>query len=153
MSEDAKITRRELLVKISPLGVVSLDKARCTGCGLCALECATGALAISAGKDSSSFRIIFRHGRCTACGACRDICPEKCLSLARGLNTNELDRETVLFTDGVATCRECGKPIGPRTMLAKIRARVEAAGGPLAPEADLCPDCRARAQLGKLRLK
>ncbi len=152
MSEDAKITRRELLAKMSPLGVVSLDKARCTGCGLCAGECPTGALEIDT-EDNGCFQIIFKHGRCTACGACRDICPEKCLSLARGLKAGELDGETVLFTDGVATCRQCGKAIGPRTMLAKIRARVESSGRSFTAEADLCPDCRARAQLGRLRIK
>jgi len=152
MSEEAKITRRELLARLSPLGKVTLDSDRCTGCGLCVLECATGALTVATEADGG-FKIIFRHGLCTACGACRDICPEKCLALTRGLDTGGLDRETVLFEDAVAVCRECGRAIGPQTMLAKIRRKVEATGRPFTAEAGLCPDCRARAQLGRLRLK
>ncbi len=151
MSEDVKITRRELLTKISPLGKVTLDKARCTACGLCISECPTGALRIDT-DDKGGFRIIFKHGLCTACGACREICPEKCLSVRRGLDTGGLDGETVLFRDNLVCCRECGQPVGPRTMLAKIRHKVEVSGRTFKADAGLCPDCRARAQLGKLRL-
>jgi ferredoxin len=152
MSEETKISRRELFTRMSPLGVVSLDKARCTGCGLCALECATGALTITTEADGE-FKIIFKHGLCTACGACRDICPEKCLTLTRGLKADELDHDTVLFSDGLVFCRQCGKPVGPRTMINQIRQKVEASGRSFTTEAELCPDCRARAQMGKLRLK
>ena len=64
---EREISRRDLLKMVSPLGVVSLERAQCTGCGLCATECPTGALCVSQGAQPDSFKLLFKHNLCIAC--------------------------------------------------------------------------------------
>ncbi|MFH0942486.1 MAG: 4Fe-4S binding protein, partial [Chloroflexota bacterium] len=86
----AEMTRRELLNRLSPLGKVELDSSKCTGCGLCALECPTGALTVSPVDEKDSFRLLFKHGKCVACNRCVEICPEKGLNMERTLEPEKI---------------------------------------------------------------
>jgi ferredoxin len=149
-SSGDEISRRELLGKISPLGRVTLDASLCTGCGLCAAECPTGALEITVSAEADAFQIIFQHGKCIACGQCAAICPEKCLTVTRVLETEKVGTQSVLFKDRLARCPECGNPVGPKAMIDRMRARLTAAGKAYPGQFGLCPECKIKARFGKL---
>jgi bidirectional [NiFe] hydrogenase diaphorase subunit len=138
MDNNKELTRREMLQKLSPLGLVALDRDKCTGCGLCARECPSGALSISPVSEAGTFRLVFRHGDCLACGKCVKVCPEQALHLERTLEPEKLGGEVLLFEDEIIRCSECGAPVGPRRMVEKIRARVGTA------RSELCIACKAR---------
>jgi ferredoxin len=146
------LTRRELLQRLSPLGKVALDSSRCTGCGLCAVECPTEALVFSLCKDDDTFQLVFRHGSCLACGQCAVICPEKCLAVERILGLDNIGSQSVLFQDRLLRCSKCGQPLGPKSMIDRMRARVAAAGKTFPFQFELCPDCKVRSQLSQLRM-
>ena len=147
-----EISRRELLKRLSPLGKVKLDSSRCTGCGLCALECPTGALTVSLNKETDVFQMLFKHGNCVACNRCVEICPEKCLRMERVLELDKMDRQSVLFEDVIIRCSGCGSPIGPKTMINALRARIAATGHSFPAQFELCPACKVKAQFGQLRI-
>lgn len=149
---DSTISRRELLKRLSPLGKVTLDSSRCTGCGLCVVECPTRALFISSNEEAGAFQLIFKHSNCVACGLCVEICPEKCLSMERILELDKVGSQSVLFEDTIIRCSECGGPLGPKSMIDKMQARVMAAGKTLPLQFELCPACKVRAQFGQLRM-
>ena len=141
------ISRRELLNMASPLGKITLDSSKCTGCSLCALECPTGALDVSPAGENDTYQLVFKHSLCLACSSCVEVCPEKCLSLERILELEKLGAPaTVLFEDTVVRCAECGEPVGSRGMVDGVKARLIAAGQSLPAELELCPSCKVKSQ-------
>ncbi len=148
-SQENEMSRRELLEHLSPLGKVTMDASKCTGCGLCAVECPTGALSASVNHESLTFQLLFKHRTCLACDRCAEICPEGCLRVERSLEPEKLNTVTVFFEDTVVRCTECGSPVGPRAMLDKMR---KALAGRQPCVTQLCPDCKVRALSGSLRL-
>ena len=147
---EGKISRRQLLKMASPLGKVTLDKATCTGCGLCALECPSGALIASANGETEVYRLLFKHNLCIACGQCIEVCPEQCLHLERTLELDHLGQPAVvLFESSLGRCSRCGTPIAPQSMLANLGARIREWGGPVG-QLDLCPECRLKNAVGNL---
>ena len=145
LKPEGKISRRELLKLVSPLGKLELDSSLCSGCGLCALDCPMGALYVS--SDEDNFQLRFRHELCLACGRCVAVCPEQCLRLERNLELDKLGSPAeVLFEDKIARCRECGNIIGSRAMLDRLRVKLLAAGEPVASQFGLCPTCKIKAQ-------
>ncbi|MFC2051576.1 4Fe-4S dicluster domain-containing protein [Chloroflexota bacterium] len=142
-----KISRREMLKLASPFGKIELDGSQCTGCGLCALDCPTGALTVSSSDETDAYQLLFKHSLCTACAICIEVCPEQCLHMERTL---ELDRfsspPTVLFEDEIARCPECGSPVGSRAMIKNIRDKVVATGQSSTYQLELCPECKIKAQ-------
>lgn len=146
----SEISRRELLQRLSPLGKVNLDTAKCTGCGLCARECPTGALRIMLSEEPDAFRLLFQHGGCVACGQCVETCPEKCLQVERLLELDKMASQSVLFEDRIARCSRCGVTIGTKSMIDKLQARIIASGHSSNLRFGLCPDCKAQTQFGQL---
>lgn len=146
MSElKGKISRRELLKLASPLGRLELDGSKCTGCGLCALDCPTQALTISSSKETDIYQLLFKHSLCVACGRCIEACPEQCLQLERTLELDRLNSPaTVLFEDRIARCRECGSIIGSRAMVDRLQAKLPTKEKNLASQFELCPACKSK---------
>jgi len=144
---EGEISRRELLKLASPFGKLELNSSRCSGCGLCALDCPTGALSFSEGGKANAYLLLFKHNLCFACGQCIEICPEQCLHLERTLELDKLSSPaTVLFEDEMIRCSECGGPVGSRRMINKIGAKVLAIGEFSPGQFELCPTCKAGAQ-------
>jgi len=136
-----------------PFGKVELDDSQCTGCSLCALDCATGALTVSSSENTDSYQLLFKHDYCVACGRCIEACPEKCLRLERIL---ELDRinspPTVLFEDRIVRCYQCGGTVAPKAMIDRLQAKLHAAGDSFPSQLELCPECRIKSQFGPGRV-
>ena len=148
---ESEISRRQLLKMASPLGKVTLEQARCTGCGLCALDCPSGALTVSSSGDAEVYQLLFKHNLCVACSQCVEICPEQCLHLERTLELDGLNSPaTVLFEDIIVRCSECGSPVGSKAMINSIKAKVLAAGQFSSSQFELCPECKAKVQFSRL---
>lgn len=142
---EGKISRRELLKLASPLGKVTLDGSRCTGCGLCADDCPTRGLTVSANGENDVYQLLFKHSLCIACGQCIELCPEQCLCLERTLELDSLSNPpVVLFEDSIARCGECGNPIGSKAMIEKLQAKLPAGRDSLTAHFELCPECKVK---------
>jgi ferredoxin len=147
-SED-KMSRREFLRIPRPKnnGIVILDKERCTGCGLCAIDCPTKALTFSLSRERDTYQILFRQENCDACGVCEKSCPENCLRMIdQEPDKKKIGKEAiVIFEDKISRCRECGIPLFPQAMVKKIESKIFATkenDWPL----HLCPSCRMKTQ-------
>jgi ferredoxin len=150
--KQVEISRRELLKMASPLGKVTLEKARCTGCGLCVLSCPTGAMTFTSDDERNVYQM--QHGLCVACGQCVEVCPEHCLQLERSLELDGLNQPaSVLFEDEVVRCTGCGNPFAPKAMITSIKTKLPKSGRPPDSTLELCPECKIRANfntVGKL---
>lgn len=145
------MTRREFLKGSRPKHdrIPIIYKEKCTGCGLCVVNCPTRALTISQGTGDNTYQLLFRHDLCNICGICEKSCPENCLKLERIL---ELDRRgdsaTVVFEDRMSRCHGCGIPLFPLAMVNHLKSKISPDGE--APFTfDLCPYCQIKIQLGR----
>ena len=127
-----------------------IDKEKCTGCGLCALDCSTKALMVRQSSEGDTYQIISRQEACDGCGVCEKSCPEQCLRLVEKESGKDKARDEikVLFEDSLSRCAECGLPIFPRAMGKNLKAKIlmnSKAAWPF----HLCPSCRIKTQLKK----
>jgi ferredoxin len=127
---------------LPPLGIVAADDQVCTLCGACPTVCPTDALRLDEDQDRSVLR--FDPHRCIACGHCTGICPEDALTLTPGIQLVQLlAGPTVLAEDEIAHCQQCGAPIGPAAMLARVVALLGDENSVLrAAVTERCNDCR-----------
>jgi len=150
------ISRREFLKIIGlknharPL----IDKEKCTGCSLCAMDCPTKALILNQGGEKGSYQLLFRKEACNGCGACEKSCPENCLQLVEEERERNEERKEaeVIFEDNLSRCVECGIPLFPRSMVKKMENKIsmnEKTSWPF----ELCPSCRMRTQFRKERVE
>jgi len=142
--EFLKITR--LKNHLSPL----IDQEKCTGCGLCTIDCPTKALIINQSSEKDTYQLLFRQEACNACGVCEKSCPENCLQLVeKEPEQNKTGKETkVIFEDNLSRCMECGTPLFPRSMVKKMETKILTNRETTWPF-ELCPSCRIKTQFRK----
>jgi ferredoxin len=150
-----KMTRREFLRTIRPKKDwrVIIHKDKCTGCGLCMVDCPTQALSLSRGGKQEAYQFLFRPDRCDACGICERSCPENCLRLERESEGKSREKQAaILFEDEICRCTGCGIPLFPRAMVKKIEDKMMTAGKPTW-SFDFCPSCRVKSQFEGERIE
>ena len=147
-----RISRREFLkiIRLKNHGRPLIDKEKCTGCGLCAIDCPTRALMINQGSEKDTYQLLFRQGACNACGVCEKSCPENCLQLVeKEPEQNKRGKEAeVIFEDNISRCVECGIPLFPRSMVKKMEIKILMNRETTWPF-NLCPSCRIKVQFKK----
>jgi ferredoxin len=149
------ISRREFLkiIRLKNHGRPLIDKEKCTGCGLCAIDCPTRALTISQNGERDLYQLLFREEACNACGVCEKSCPENCLQLVgKQPERDRAEKEAkVIFEDNISRCIECGIPLFPLAMVNHLKSKISLTGGAPFPF-DLCPSCRIKIQVGRERM-
>lgn len=147
-----KISRREFLkiIRLKNHGIPFIDKEKCTGCGLCAIDCPTKALTISQNGERGAYQLLFQQEACNACGACEKSCPENCLQwVEKEPEQDETGKGAkVIFEDEISGCMECGIPLFPRSMVRKLETKILVNGETTWPF-NLCPSCRIKTQFKK----
>jgi ferredoxin len=93
-----------------PFATVQVDGTRCSGCGLCARFCPTGALDFA--TEEETFRLRFQPAICLDCTICVVACPEDAVQLGARVNTRDLAvQASALLVEGILTgCVDCGAP-------------------------------------------
>lgn len=146
------ISRREFLkiIRLKNHGRPLIDKEKCTGCGLCAIDCPTRALTISQSGEKDTYQLLFRQEACNGCGVCEKSCPENCLQLVeKEPEQNKAGKEAeVIFEDNLSRCIVCGIPLFPRSMVKKLETKILTNRETTWPF-NLCPSCRIKTQFKK----
>ena len=147
----SRMNRREFLRIPRPKnsGILILDKEKCTGCGLCTIDCPTKALTLSTNSEKDTYQILYRQEMCDACGVCEKSCPEDCLRMMdQEPEQKEIGKGAkIIFDDKMSKCMECGIPLFPQAMVKRLESKLV-----LAKEHawtfHLCPSCRIKTQFG-----
>jgi ferredoxin len=142
------ITRREFLKAswhkndVEPI----IHREKCTGCGLCTIDCSTGALTVLQSSKEDTYQLLFRQDLCNACGICEKSCPEHCLQLEQGPEMGRMGKEAkVIFEDKISRCIGCGIRLFPQAMVKNLKSKIFSTGDPTWPF-DLCLSCRIKTQ-------
>ncbi len=108
----------------APLGIVQIDQAVCTACGLCAAICPTEAL--QAETTAEHWTLRFEAASCIACAQCVSVCPEQtrgAIRVHRMISWEQLlAGPRVLAQDRVTRCVRCGASIAPARMVDRVMA-------------------------------
>ena len=146
------MSRREFLrvIRFRNHEIPIIDRAKCTGCGLCTMDCPTKALMIDQNSERDSYQLLFREEACNDCGICEKSCPENCLQLiAKGPERDRTGKEAeVLFEDKLSRCTECGIPLFPQSMVEKLKTKI-LLNRETIWSFNLCPSCRMKTQFEK----
>jgi ferredoxin len=106
----------------SPLGIVEVRGDVCTGCGICAKTCPTGALLHDVGDEDIT--LTFDTARCVACGQCLSKCPEvdrNAISLSKRTDLGCIGQgRTPIYREDTLQCIACSDPIAPVQMIKRI---------------------------------
>jgi len=147
-----RISRRDFLKIIQLRNHVRpfIDKEKCTGCGLCTIDCPTKAFIINQNNERDTYQLVFRQEACDACGVCEQSCPENCLQFVEEEpERNETGKKAkVIFEDNLSRCMECGIPLFPRSMMKKMETKISMNRETTWPF-ELCPSCRMKTPFRK----
>jgi len=132
-----------------PFGVRQVDAAACSGCGLCARFCPTGALQFRAEDDH--FTLSFQSTICIDCPLCTIACPEEAVQRGDTLSIAAFVNEegAPLVAGHLIPCVQCGVPTtgqAGESIAARCYACRQGAGivQPLRDEAGLMADLLRR---------
>jgi len=147
-----EMTRREFLrgLRSEKDRRVVVDQDRCTGCGLCVVDCSTRALSLARDGGGDFYQFVFRPDLCDGCCECERSCPENCLRLEEEPEGKTSAKEIqAVFKDEICRCAECGIPLFPRAMAKNLEAKMTAAGKRPCP-VNLCPACSIKSEFRAL---
>jgi len=124
----------------------TLDKgeSNCILCGLCVRVCneMIHSNAIGTAYRGIHKKVVTPYGiakeLCVGCLACVYVCPTGAIKAKIGVDKLELENWEAELE--MKLCRECGKPIGPRVYLERIRKEVNLRDHIF----DLCTECRRK---------
>ncbi|MEO8556096.1 MAG: 4Fe-4S binding protein [Actinomycetota bacterium] len=131
--QDQHLRPRVIEAQGSPLGVLRAAEG-CTACGICARDCPTRALTLSAGTGSTD--LVLDPSACTGCGVCAEACPEGVLDVVMGVDLDLLAHGCIpIARVTAATCPDCGEIVPALPTAAHLT---------LLPAglATRCPSCR-----------
>lgn len=102
-----------------PLGMVRIDGDRCSGCGLCARFCPTGALEFTTAHEADGttrFGLTVCPALCLDCGICAAACPDAAVGFAADIPAAALTDLTprTLLTGRLVSCEWCGNATAAR---------------------------------------
>jgi len=127
----------------SPFGVVEVTDG-CTACGMCAVACSTGALALE--REDGNIALTFDASLCMACAQCLPTCPEassQVLQLQRITDLQRLSQgRVVLYQDQDRRCDACGAPIASAQMLRRMATLLGDESSIASLITRYCPECR-----------
>lgn len=130
----------------SPMGLVRINKETCTTCGSCASFCPTAALDVV--EEDEKLVLTYDTLSCVNCGRCAPVCPESNTISVEG--TTDLvaimKGRATIKEEGVARCKNCGRPIAPTAMLNRIQSMLDdndSSEELVKALTELCSDCRA----------
>jgi ferredoxin len=136
-----------------PIVDVSVDRARCTACGLCARFCPSGALKYMSVDDQ--FALVFQPNLCLgqACDICVLACPEQAVVTEPAAVSSALLAKKPLVAGDLMKCPKCGEPIAkgpvlpttcfacrPQNKAADLFASFQPAKEKLIPDKSIIPD-------------
>lgn len=117
-AEEGTSRPARLSVRDIPFAQVSISAEACSGCGLCARFCPTGALAFSGdilgigrtGDQPEPFALSFRAAICIDCGICAAACPDDAIHFGEDLAVEDLiaDEYHELVSGELLPCTSCG---------------------------------------------
>ena len=125
------------------LGIVKVSE-NCTLCDACVSNCPTGALRKSVEGDRVMLQ--FHHDKCTGCRVCESVCPHSAIHVEWGVDREMYGRTVTLIQDELVRCRNCGKPLGAKSMFQDIEKRLRARGVPeeAIKAIYLCDECKMK---------
>jgi hydrogenase-4 component H len=128
------------LVTESFRGTISIDPAKCIGCGACALVCSPNALTLRI--EENELNIEYFKGRCIFCGMCADTCPKQAIEVTKEFELASLDLEDLkeVVVHKLVRCTSCGRYFTTEAMIRDIASKVINAREYL----NLCIDCRKK---------
>jgi len=147
-----EMTRREFLggLRSKKDRRVILDQDKCTGCGLCVVDCSARALSLSRDSHGDFYQLLFQSDLCDGCCQCERSCPENCLHLEEEPEgKTSAGQIQSVFRDEICRCAGCGVPLFPRAMAKNLETKMAAAGKRPRP-LNLCPSCGIKSQFGAL---
>lgn len=139
--QDQQLRPRVIQGQGAPLGVLLVAEG-CTACGVCARNCPTQALSLSAGMGGTE--LVLDPLACPGCGVCAETCPESVLDVVPGVDLDVLAGGSVpIARVGATTCPDCGESVPALPATAHLRLLP----GGLAMR---CPACRQAALIASV---